>query len=131
MSTTTQPIKNNIAEIFRTKNAADLVAFAERMGEKLARGGLTASQIRNILDSIQAMHKYDPNQIQLLRPKLAYAAGKKREVKEFREILEEAIACVNEDNFKFFRSFVEAIVAYHTLAEAKIKEEKKREGSRR
>ncbi|MEO0025995.1 MAG: type III-A CRISPR-associated protein Csm2 [candidate division WOR-3 bacterium] len=115
-----------IKEIFARKDTAALIRYAEQKGQELVTTGLSTSQIRNILDAIQAMHTYDYDCLQLLRAKLAYAAGKKREVESFRQILEEAISCVKDkDSFIFFRNFVEAIVAYHTLAESRKKSEKK------
>ena len=80
---------------------------------------LSTSQIRNILDEIQRISTKDfqevKNKLHLLRPKLAYAAGRhKGRVKDFRDVVEEAIKLITEpEHFKNFRNFVEAIVAYH------------------
>jgi len=78
---------------------------------------LTRSQIRNILYAIQSI-RFDENtvnKLHLLRPKLAYLAGRHGgRVREFKEIIEKAILMVtNEKEFENFKNFVEAIVAYH------------------
>jgi CRISPR-associated protein Csm2 len=76
---------------------------------------LTTSQIRNIFDVIQRMTKYDENKLQLLRPKLAYLAGRHGgRVKEFQTLIEKCLPLVTDDTtFTNFKNFIEAIVAYH------------------
>jgi len=84
-------------------------SYMPEKGEKLS-----TSQIRAILTEIQKMKEFNPTQLQLLRPKLAYGAGRhKGKVKEFRDLLEVLIKKTNKDNFANFKNFVEAIVAYH------------------
>jgi CRISPR-associated protein Csm2 len=93
------------------KNRAQSYLDARKEQEKLS-----TSQIRNILDEIQRMpeREFDENRLHLLRPKLAYAAGRHRgRVKDFQELLDRAIQLTNKENYKYFRNFVEAIVAYH------------------
>jgi CRISPR type III-A-associated protein Csm2 len=103
--------------------AKELVKYAEELGSRFApqnRGEkktkLSSSQIRNVLDNIQRM-EYDINQLQRLRPKLAYTAGKNKEsasLQELQQILDKAIALVDsQDRFNYFREFFEAIVGYH------------------
>ncbi len=75
---------------------------------------LSTSQIRNVFDEIQKMKTFDENKLQLLRPKLAYAAGRHGgRVKDFQKLLDAAIEKTNNKNFDFFKNFVEAILAYH------------------
>jgi len=75
---------------------------------------LSTSQIRNVLDEIQRMKEYDSIKLQLLRPKLAYAAGRhKGKVKDFRDLIEILLKHTNQHNFPYFKYFIEAIVAYH------------------
>lgn len=106
---------NNYADILgkRFKEEKDV----DERGKKRTEKELSTSQIRNILDEIQRMSEkeFNPTLLQLLRPKLAYAAGRhKGRLKEFREVLEEAIKHVkSNEQFKWFKYFVEAIVAYH------------------
>lgn len=94
--------------------------ITEERGQRKTEKALSTSQIRNILDEIQRIPKKEnfekiKNRLNLLRPKLAYAAGRHRgRVKDFREIVEEAIKLVRApEHFANFRNFIEAIVAYH------------------
>lgn len=110
---------NNYAEELGKLFKEPLKYRDERNREKTEKE-LSTSQIRNILDEIQRISPKDEinnikNKLHLLRPKLAYAAGRhKGRVKEFREVVEEAIKYIqNQDHFKNFRNFIEAIVAYH------------------
>lgn len=99
-------------------DAEEMNTYAEELARYFLSGRdqekLSTSQIRTILSEIQKMKKYDKNQLQLLRPKLAYAAGRHRgRVKDFYTLFEAAVKQTNEKNFKMFQNFIEAIVAYH------------------
>ncbi len=99
-------------------DAVEMNKYAEELAHHFLQAKdqerLSTSQIRTILGEIQRMKKFEANQLQLLRPKLAYAAGRHRgRVKDFRDLLEAAIKKTNEKNFAMFKNFVEAIVAYH------------------
>lgn len=75
---------------------------------------LTTSQIRNVLDEIQRMREFDEAKLHLLRPKLAYAAGRHGgRVKDFQILLDTLIKITRKENFRNFKNFIEAIVAYH------------------
>jgi len=101
--------------------------FAEYIGKKYApqnevekKEKLTTSQIRNILDDVQKMKKEDvtSGRYQLLRPKLAYVAGKNKKskgLKEIRNILDISLIEIKNswERFENFRNFFEAIVGYH------------------
>ncbi|MDI6697477.1 MAG: type III-A CRISPR-associated protein Csm2 [Candidatus Saccharicenans sp.] len=109
-------------------DAKEMNEYASELAKGFLKGKdqekLSTSQIRTILGEIQKMKQFDARQLQLLRPKLAYAAGRhKGRVKDFRELLETAIKKTNKDNFYMFKNFVEAIVAYHKYHE-KIKEDR-------
>jgi CRISPR-associated protein Csm2 len=124
---------DSLQKIIQQGDAEELNKYAEELGkifvtEKITeeRGrrktekALSTSQIRNILDEIQRIPKKEnfekiKNRLNLLRPKLAYAAGRHRgRVKDFREIVEAAIKLVRTpEHFANFRNFIEAIVAYH------------------
>jgi len=110
-----EKIKKILAGDMKTLND-----YANELGEYFAQGrereALTTSQIRNVLDEIQKMpeKQFDENRLQLLRPKLAYAAGRHRgKVMEFQRLLDKVIQLTDKNNFKNFKHFVEAIVAYH------------------
>ncbi len=99
-------------------DAFELNKYAEELAQTYVQGKegekLSTSQIRGILSEIQKMKEFDQTKLQLLRPKLAYAAGRhKGKVKEFRDLLEALIKKTNKDNFVNFKNFIEAIVAYH------------------
>ena len=92
---------------------------ANKWGEFFAKGGerdrLSSSQIRNVLDRLQRMKTFDLGKLQLLRPLLAYAAGRHGgKVKDLQQISDKAIRMVkNNPQFVNFKNFFEAIVAYH------------------
>lgn len=99
-----------------------LVEFARAKGEELAgktgggesKGALSTSQLRSVLDDIQRMTAYDGYKLQLLRPRLAYAACRHGDaVKRFQDIIEAAIEMTSAENFQRFKDLVEAIVGYH------------------
>lgn len=92
-------------------------AFGAYLNEGNKRERLSSSQIRNVLDEIQRMLVFKGNErrLQLLRPKMAYAAGRhKGKVMALQEVTDKAIQMVtSEEQFENFRHFFEAIVAYH------------------
>ncbi len=117
-------------------NPQVLVKYSEDLGKRFARGNnaITTSQLRNVFSDIKRIQlnwkgkKMSEEELvgklQLLKPKLAYAAGKpsqrkKRDaIKKLKKELEKAIDSVvtSEDIPKAadnFFALVEAIVAYH------------------
>ena len=99
-------------------DAEELNKYANEIGKVLKEQQLSTSQIRNFLNRIQKMKKYDKGgkeELHLIRPLLAYAAGRHgKGVKTFQRIIEKTIPLIsNNDEFEYFRNFVEAIVAYH------------------
>ena len=105
--------ENRIKKIL-AGDAKELNEYADALANRYVKDEkLTTSQIRNVLDEIQKMKEYDEYRLQMLRPKLAYAAGRHKGVKEFRQLIEVLIKNTNKTNFSNFRNFVEAIVAYH------------------
>lgn len=103
-----------------------LVDMASQMGDFLAnRIRLKTSQIRKFLDAVNEIkskgvqkHKDDPffrSECMLLKPKLAYAAGRQREqVEPLMSVLAPCIDKVHDkEDFTRFYRFVEAIIAYH------------------
>lgn len=102
-----------------------LVCRADEIGKLLAKS-LSTSQIRNIFYEVKGMQFENIDQLHLLRPKLAYLAGRhgKRKSGELsggivilQKILDEAILQVlkekSKDRFSTFKDFFEAILAYH------------------
>jgi len=95
------------------------------MGDFLAnRIRLKTSQIRKFLDAVNEIKSKSVQQAtddaffrsecMLLKPKLAYAAGRQDEVKPLMSVL---VSCIDrvykKSDFSNFYRFVEAIMAYH------------------
>lgn len=99
-----------------------LVENAERLGKHLS-GRLSTSQIRGIFSEVKQMRGYDEHRLNLLRPKMAYAAGRHGNkvrgklvgpIVDLQEVLDECIKITSgEKEFENFRDFFEAILAYH------------------
>lgn len=133
----TQLTEDNIKNIVLGGDMKLLNEFARELGKifihklinKLNKNKeekeLTTAQIRSILDDIQSI---DPSntqnisrELQLLRPKLAYAAGRHQgRVKQFQSVVDYAIEIITSQDeekmsqgFENLKAFVEAIVAYH------------------
>lgn len=114
-------IKEKVSEV--------AVKFAKDFGIYLGRGDnkLTTNQLRKFFGEVkrQQMQGYDKTDFILLKPKLAYAVGRAKNVrgqspkiKDFYEVISNAIDLVqNESHFKNFIKIFEAIVAYHKAAE--------------
>jgi len=105
-----------------------LIKIAEDKGKDFKK--IKTNQIRNFFSAVVSIK----NQVQLagkefkfsqvetelllLKPKLAYAAGRQSDVKPFKEFMEKAIDSVvnsenNEKALLNFLSLIESIVAYH------------------
>lgn len=98
-------------------DSGKLVEIAKKLGEHLS-GRLSTSQIRSIFSEVKQMGGYDKHRLNLLRPKMAYTAGRHkktvREIVDLQEVLDECIRITTtEENFENFRDFFEAILAYH------------------
>jgi CRISPR-associated protein Csm2 len=114
---------NNI----ETWTAEDIVRKAEETANQLTRDKLKTGQIRNFYSAITRMRTdyalggYDKvsSQLTMLKPKLAYAAGRQTAVRAtFYPIMKSAIDGVTSANEKKralenFFMFIESVVAYH------------------
>ena len=93
-----------------------LVKAAEQLGKKHARN-LKTAQIRKVYSTvkkIQMNKTFNRNELVLLKPRLAYAAARNRDVEDLRDALTQAIDKVKTiEDFKNFVDFFEAILAYH------------------
>lgn len=111
--------KKELETVIEQGDAITLNEITKKLGRYYAQGGdrdkLSSSQIRNILDKLQQMRSFDLTTLQLLRPLLAYAAGRHGgKVKHLQQISDDAIQMVgNDKQFNNFKNFFEAIVAYH------------------
>jgi CRISPR-associated protein Csm2 len=119
--------KEDLVMILDGADPQKLVRIAEEIAVKALTSGrekVTTSQIRNIfgtVKSLEAKGMVSPEVISklvLLKPKLAYAAGRHEKVqgmKVLQRVLSDAIDLVSEKNDRFgmFCGFFEAILAYH------------------
>ena len=102
-----------------------LVDLAEQVGKQVKNQGLTTNQIRNIYGLVKKMEMkgFDPHELIMLKPKMAYAAARAsgRGAKTLSEVLSYAIDAVDSDasNFARFVDLFEAILAYHKAAGGK------------
>ncbi len=122
----TTKIKQKL-EAFKTQGlskipAEELISIAEEMGQHLKNRGLKTTQIRRFLDGARKLDvqfnkgkNFVSDNILLLKPKLAYAAGRNQEVRPLMDVLEPAITAGGKtyEDFKRLLSLIEAIVAYH------------------
>lgn len=102
-------------------------------GEKTEKEPVSTSQIRDVYGTVKKLevapwHKVKtPRQLLLLKPRLEYAAARhnKGRMEYLKKVINKAIDCVgdDEDNFKRFCQFFEAIVAYQ-VAEQKSGKQK-------
>jgi CRISPR-associated protein Csm2 len=91
------------------------------LGQRAAGEELGRTQIRNIYDTIKALHskrQRDYRKLILMLPKLQYAAARKSELKPLVDALCDGIQLVEgqDDRFENFVDFFEAVVAYHYVA---------------
>jgi len=131
-------IKDDIRQAIEG-DAEKLVTTAKRIGRDLVskelfdKRTLSTRQIRNIFGevkrietevkhkktSMQQISEYIRKSLTLLKPRLAYAAGRHGgAVRSLRDVLVTAIDEVdnNPDKFRNFVNFFEAILAYHREA---------------
>lgn len=123
---------NNLNQIFQfeqknkeikpTQSAAEtLNKCAELTGLLLKAYGISASQIRKYLDGLrkikatQTKEEFSQSDVLLQQVKVAYAAGRNRDLSFFFDIMKPAIEIGSKDftHFEQLLRFVEAIVAYH------------------
>jgi CRISPR-associated protein Csm2 len=123
--TTYKVSKSDLEEILDGKNPAKMVSIAETAAKKTleSKPHLTTSQIRNVFGTVKKLDMIGDREdvlpkLILLKPKLAYAYGRNRDVQGLRilkDILSDAIDLVAEKKIRFqnFCRFFEAILAYH------------------
>ncbi len=123
--TTYKVSKSDLEEILDGKNPAKMVSIAEAAAKKTleSKPHLTTSQIRNVYGTVKKLDMIGDREdvlpkLILLKPKLAYAYGRNKDVQGLRilkDILSDAIDLVAEKKIRFqnFCRFFEAILAYH------------------
>lgn len=112
------------------EGAKKLVEFSDDFAKHLVEvKKLETTQIRNVYGSMKKLEMTGWNsqtaqRLLLLKPRLAYAAGRKDTVKDLQQVISKAIDFIFDDEinkdekmkeqaFQRFCQFFEAIVAYH------------------
>jgi len=104
-------------------SADELVNIADIMGEYLKSLDLKTTQVRRFLDGVRKIDavsdkgkKFSKDLVILLKPKLAYAAGRdKDKIGPLMQVLEPAITAGSRtyEDFKRLLALIEGIMAYH------------------
>lgn len=128
-----KPILDDTEAILNMTDPAKFIRLTEGLGEfctqdyRDERGRvprkISSSQIRSIYDQVQRLpDRYDEEvkrRLQLLRPKLAYARGRHKELEDFQKVFDKLIREVrNKEQLENFKRFFEAVVAYHKAYES-------------
>lgn len=107
---------DNFNNLLNMSNASNLDSVLSKIERFVAEAGkeLSTSQLRNIYD--KAIKCDTLNELKLIRPNLAYLAGRTTNESEksllaFIDLLIKEVA--NEKQVKEFKTFFEAVVAYH------------------
>lgn len=103
--------------------ADELVNIADKMGKFLESLDLKTTQVRRFLDGVRKIDalsdkgkKFNKDSVILLKPKLAYAAGRDKErIGPLMDVLEPAITAGAKtyEDFKRLVALIEGIMAYH------------------
>jgi CRISPR-associated protein Csm2 len=100
----------------------ELVDIAQKLGKYLKDRKLKMAQIRRFFDAVRKLdvqfnrgEDFSKDKVVLLKPKLAYAAGRNKEVWPLWKVVDPAITGGSKsyDDFKKLLWLIEAIVAYH------------------
>ncbi len=117
--------RGKVQEWVKNGPTKELIDDMEKFGKQLKKDGLTTSQIRQVfarLKAIEAKGYQEANKIEflMLKPYVAYAAGRHSSVKALKRIIDYGIDSVVQDDsvneqfkFKNFCKLFEAILAYH------------------
>lgn len=115
----------NIPEDIGGMSGKELVRLAEEMGEMYQGNKTQVRKIYNDIKKIQhdwkAKKENDENvdevlnQLHLLKPKIAYAAARKKNMRKLKEDLEKIINNLKpkQKDIKNFFELMEAFIAYH------------------
>ncbi|GHT36934.1 hypothetical protein FACS189435_0880 [Bacteroidia bacterium] len=108
--------KENFAELLNMSKTAQLDKILETIEEFVSEEGknLSTSQLRNIYDKATKAHTV--NELKLIRPNLAYIAGRSANDREksLLAFIDLLIKEINSDEkVKEFHTFFESVVAYH------------------
>lgn len=93
----------------------EIINEAKEFAKELSENDLT-SQLRKFYGEVKRLqlNGYNKVEFKLLKPKLAYAAGRNQKILKFYEVMSDAIDKVdNQTSFDNFVKMFEAIIAYH------------------
>lgn len=118
-----QKLQSFEATGLKNLSADDVVDISRKMGEFLKGLDLKTTQIRRFLDGVRKIDiqsnrgkDFKSDSVTLLKPKLAYAAGRdQRKIKPLMDVLEPAITggAKSYEDFKRLIALIEGIIAYH------------------
>jgi CRISPR-associated protein Csm2 len=120
------------AFVTQDASARAMVECADDLGRFLQNKKVTTSQIRSAYGNMKKLEMAGwqgdrtQREMLLLKPRLAYAAGRQQDrvtkegLENLRQVIDDAInAVTDEESFKRFCQFFEAIIAYHKAAGGK------------
>jgi CRISPR type III-A-associated protein Csm2 len=115
-----------LTKIIEQGDTDTLISYAMELGQRVAGEDLGRTQVRNIYGMVKAFESKQPrdyDQLKLLIPKLHYAAAREPKLEPLVDALDSSIRLIEgqEDRFKRFASFFEAVVAYHYAQSEKRK----------
>ncbi len=103
------PYKQILADILSLEGN-EFVDRIRKCAEKLKK--VSMHQLRSIYSKIMTINK--PEELALMRYRLAYAGARQKELRDFCEALEEVIQSIKtESNVEKFKQLFEGIIAYH------------------
>ncbi|MCS6928268.1 MAG: type III-A CRISPR-associated protein Csm2 [Saprospiraceae bacterium] len=108
---------SDILNFKNTNNINELLSHLQKYVEDCG-GFVTTHQLRNIFSKVKTHRIKTAQQIQLIRPQLAYIAARQGndKAKAFVNFLQNIICEIKDDKqVEHFVAFFEAIVAYHKL----------------
>ena len=114
-------VESNIDLILNCKkeNMLKFIELADHFGNFLANGKeIKTAQVRKIYSELQKIDSFDKEEhlmkLHMLRPQLAYAKGRHKNLHELQKILDQMIVAIkNDEQLGNFKNFFEAILAYH------------------
>ncbi|AIS52888.1 CRISPR subtype III-A-associated RAMP protein Csm2 [Thermoanaerobacter kivui] len=118
-------LKNEILKEVKTainpdkdKDGKVFSEVAKKTGHLLKESNVTVTQLRKVFTEVKRLSPEDENykyKLKLLKAKMAYTSGRFPKLKDFQDIVDEAlpIAEQNEKTLERFKDFFEAVVAYH------------------
>jgi CRISPR-associated protein Csm2 len=124
-------IDPRLKKIISQGDTDTLISYAMELGERVAGEDLGRTQIRNIYGMVKAFESRLPrdyDQLKLLIPKLHYAAARQGKLAPLVEALTDGITLIEgqDERFRRFANFFEAVVAYHYAASEDRKKSRRR-----